>query len=86
MSEYGAALQAYNQEIVKCLEELKKKRDEVVDVIYKQEAEKSVLEKNISILQDKLEGLHKRLNKDRAIYEQYESTIKETEEGFKKVI
>ncbi|VEN59237.1 unnamed protein product [Callosobruchus maculatus] len=70
----------------KGLEELKKKRDEVVDVIYKQEAERSVLEKNISILQEKLEGLNKRLNKDRAIYEQYESTIKETEEGFKKIL
>ncbi|CAH1966013.1 unnamed protein product [Acanthoscelides obtectus] len=84
MSEFGAALQAYNQEIVKCLEELKRKREEMLDIICKQETNKSVLERNINVLKGKLDVLNERLDRDKSIFEQYEHTIKETEEGFKK--
>ncbi|KAG5869776.1 hypothetical protein JTB14_036341 [Gonioctena quinquepunctata] len=86
MSEHGAALQTYNQELVKCLEDLKCKRNEIVDVIYREEAERVVLEKNVKALQEKLRLLDKNLNHHKDIYEQYEKTIKDTENGFRKIL
>ncbi|KAJ8977510.1 hypothetical protein NQ317_017128 [Molorchus minor] len=83
MSEHGAALQTYNQELVKCLEELKFKRNEIIDTIYKEEAEKAVLEKNLETLQNRLALLNKSLEHYRHIYESYDKTITDTENGFK---
>ncbi|KAF7274050.1 hypothetical protein GWI33_013269 [Rhynchophorus ferrugineus] len=84
MSEHGAALQTYNQELVKCLEQLKVKRTELVEIIRREEAEKMVLEKNIRALQEKLANLHNTLQHHRTVCENYDRTINETESGFKK--
>ncbi|XP_018567209.1 13 kDa deflagellation-inducible protein-like [Anoplophora glabripennis] len=86
MTEHGAALQTYNQELVKCLEDLKFKRNEIVDVIYKEEAEKVILEKKIEALQNRLTLLNKSLEHHKYMYESYDKTIKETEDGFKKIL
>ncbi|KAJ8934649.1 hypothetical protein NQ314_013248 [Rhamnusium bicolor] len=102
MSEHGAALQTYNLELVKCilflmfilkiitsisgLEDLKIKRNEIVDIIYKEEAEKVVLEKNLEALQNRLALLNKSLEHHKNIYENYDKTINDTENGFKKIL
>ncbi|KAJ8961299.1 hypothetical protein NQ318_008985 [Aromia moschata] len=87
MSEHGAALQTYNQELVKCKDYLfVPKRNEIVDIIYKEEAEKAVLEKNLDILQSRLTLLKKSLEHYKSVYEGYDRTIKETENGFKKIL
>ncbi|KAJ8915622.1 hypothetical protein NQ315_003406 [Exocentrus adspersus] len=79
MCEHGAALQTYNQELVKC-------KNEIVDVIYKEEAEKAVLEKKLDALRNRLSTLNKSLEYHKSLYENYDKTIKDTEEGFRKIL
>ncbi|XP_050312711.1 microtubule nucleation factor SSNA1-like isoform X1 [Anthonomus grandis grandis] len=86
MSEHGAALQTFNEQLVKCLEELKSKRNDLVEVIQREEAEKIVLEKNIRALQDKLAQLNNSLSQHRAMCSNYDKTIEDTELGFKKIL
>ncbi|XP_030767881.1 13 kDa deflagellation-inducible protein-like [Sitophilus oryzae] len=86
MSEHGSALQTYNQELVKCLEHLKLERNELVEVIRREEAEKMVLEKNIRILEDKLCNLQDRLQHHKKMCDNYDKTISETDMGYKKIL
>ncbi|XP_044751149.1 Sjoegren syndrome nuclear autoantigen 1 homolog isoform X1 [Coccinella septempunctata] len=84
MSEHGACLQTYNQELVKCLEELKSNRVGLVEIIKREESEQAVLERNISVLQEKLHNIQSKLKYHKQLYDDYTSTIQETEAGFKK--
>ncbi|XP_025829425.1 Sjoegren syndrome nuclear autoantigen 1 homolog isoform X2 [Agrilus planipennis] len=84
MSEHGAALQTYNQELVKCLEELKNKRNALQVIIEREENEKMQLEKNMKVIQDKLQSCNNKLIQHIRIRNNYDQTIKETEVGFKK--
>ncbi|GLV38815.1 hypothetical protein CBL_05814 [Carabus blaptoides fortunei] len=86
MSEHGAALQTYNQELVKCVEDLKSKRLDLQAIISKEESEKHVLEKHVKILLDKLTVLNKSLAQHISMRDNYDRTIKETETGFKKIL
>lgn len=56
-----------------------------MDVVYREEAERVVLEKNLKALQEKLDTLNQSLENHKGMYESYEKTIRETEDGFKKV-
>ncbi|KAK4880051.1 hypothetical protein RN001_008197 [Aquatica leii] len=86
MSEHGAALQTYNQELVKCLEQLKIKRNELQDLINQEENDKSILEKNLKALQDKLQKLNTSLVQHQKLRDNYDQTIQDTETGFKKIL
>ncbi|XP_025829424.1 Sjoegren syndrome nuclear autoantigen 1 homolog isoform X1 [Agrilus planipennis] len=86
MSEHGAALQTYNQELVKCLEELKNKRNALQVIIEREENEKMQLEKNMKVIQDKLQSCNNKLIQHIRIRNNYDQTIKETEVGFKKIL
>ena len=54
MAEQGAALQSYNNELVKCLDELCEKRTLLQKEIDKEEQDKFVLETQLKTIQDKL--------------------------------
>lgn len=56
-----------------------------MDFVYREEAERVVLEKNITALQEKLNTLNQNLEHHKEMYDSYDKTIKETEVGFKKV-
>lgn len=56
-----------------------------MDIVYREEAERVVLEKNLKSLQENLHTLNHSLENHKGMYESYEKTIKETEDGFKKV-
>ncbi|KAK9879460.1 hypothetical protein WA026_006531 [Henosepilachna vigintioctopunctata] len=86
MSEHGASLQTYNQELVKCLEDLKSQQMELAEVIKKEEAEEALLQKNISSLQEKLNTIQNNLKYHKQIRDDYNQTIQETETGFKKIL
>ncbi|XP_063914180.1 microtubule nucleation factor SSNA1-like isoform X3 [Zophobas morio] len=85
MSQHGATLQTYNQELVKCLEDLRTKRKDLLQVVQQEEQEKATIEKNIETLQDKLSGVCDNLEKHKTLCESYDRTIRDTEAGFKKV-
>ena len=55
MAEQGAALQSYNNELVKCLDELCEKRTILQKEIDKEEQDKFVLETQMKSIQDSME-------------------------------
>ncbi|XP_044266522.1 Sjoegren syndrome nuclear autoantigen 1 homolog isoform X2 [Tribolium madens] len=85
MSQHGATLQTYNQELVKCLEDLKMKRNEMLIIVKREEQEKQSIEKNMDLMRDKLNVVTESLEKHRSLCESYEKTIQDTEAGFKKI-
>ncbi|XP_034243783.1 13 kDa deflagellation-inducible protein-like [Thrips palmi] len=77
MSEKGAALQTYNQELVKGIESLKRKRCEIVQWISEDQRKKEVLEKELATVQAKLStvctSLQQNIDKKASIDESIES-------------
>lgn len=65
---------------------MKVRKKEVLVLIDKEEGEKRILEKNIKCLQEKLCVVNENLQQHRSLCENYDRTIKETENGFQKVI
>ncbi|XP_033331594.1 microtubule nucleation factor SSNA1 [Megalopta genalis] len=86
MSQHGAALQAYNQELVKCLEEMKTKRSELQAQIESQEEEKNNLQREIEKLSHKLTRLNDTLSKRIVVRNEYDRTISDTETAYIKIL
>lgn len=86
MSEHGATLQTFNQELVKSLEELKQRRKELSHIIYHQQTQKETLEQQIKSLQDDLTIVNSKLNESNKLKSSYDQVINETEEGYKKIL
>lgn len=53
MAQQGATLQNYNNELVKCIEDLREKREEINKQILKEEEEKGRIQKDLSVLTDR---------------------------------
>ncbi|XP_015178558.1 PREDICTED: Sjoegren syndrome nuclear autoantigen 1 homolog isoform X3 [Polistes dominula] len=92
MSQHGAALQTYNQELVKFflklfqgLEEMKLKRAELQSQIESQEEEKNNLQREIEKMSHKLTRLNDSLAKRVAVRNEYDRTIAETETAYMKI-
>ncbi|XP_017875589.2 Sjoegren syndrome nuclear autoantigen 1 homolog, partial [Ceratina calcarata] len=85
MSQHGAALQSYNQELVKCLEEMKMRRTELQAQIESQEEEKNYLQREIEKLSHKLTRVNDSLTKRIAVRNEYDRTITDTETAYVKV-
>uniref|UniRef100_A0A6M2DKY7 Putative sjoegren syndrome nuclear autoantigen 1 protein n=1 Tax=Xenopsylla cheopis TaxID=163159 RepID=A0A6M2DKY7_XENCH len=86
MAQHGAALQSYNQELVKNLEDLIKKRNDLQCIIEKQEEEKCRVQKEIERLSYKLVQLNESLAQRIAAREDYDRLIAETEAGYVKIL
>ncbi|XP_075246557.1 LOW QUALITY PROTEIN: microtubule nucleation factor SSNA1-like [Convolutriloba macropyga] len=86
MSQQGAALQSYNNELVKCIEELCTKRDELQKQILVEEEEKSKLQNDIRLLSEKLAKLNEGLAKKIAARNEFDRTIQETEAAYIKIL
>jgi sjoegren syndrome nuclear autoantigen 1 len=54
MATQGAALQTQNNELVKCIEELREKRDLLNRSIREEEAEKAKIQQDLQVLTDSL--------------------------------
>jgi len=86
MAENGAALQSYNNELVKCIEDLCSKRDDVSREIKMDEQEKEKLEHDIAILHERLQKVVTNLARKTQIRDEYERTIAETEGAYSKIL
>ncbi|CAM2103743.1 microtubule nucleation factor SSNA1 isoform X1 [Lepidochelys kempii] len=85
MTQQGAALQSYNNELVKCIEELCTKRDELSHQIQQEEGEKNKLQNDIRLLTEKLARVNESLARKMATRNEFEKTIAETEAAYTKV-
>ncbi|XP_011646029.1 Sjoegren syndrome nuclear autoantigen 1 homolog [Pogonomyrmex barbatus] len=86
MSQHGATLQTYNQELVKCLEEMKLKRSELQAHIEAQEQEKNSLQREIEKMSCKLTQLNDSLAKRIAVRNEFDRTIADTETAYVKIL
>ncbi|KAK2576784.1 hypothetical protein KPH14_005428 [Odynerus spinipes] len=93
MSQHGAALQTYNQELVKFfvklfqgLEEMKLRRAELQAQIESQEEEKNNLQREIEKMSYKLTRLNDSLAKRIAVRNEYDRAIADTETAYMKIL
>ena len=85
MAQQGAALQNYNNELVKCIEDLCTKRDDLQRHIMIDEEEKHKLQNDIRVLSEKLAKVNESLAKKISARNEFDKTIAETEAAYMKV-
>lgn len=86
MAAQGASLQNYNNELVKCIEELRERRDEVVRQIQRDEEIKAKIQQDLAILSKKLSDINEELGKKITARNEYDRTIQETEAAYMKIL
>jgi len=85
MAQQGAALQNYNNELVKCIEDLCNKRDDLQRQIMIEEEEKHKLQNDIRVISEKLAKTNESLAKKISARNEFDKTIAETEAAYMKV-
>lgn len=86
MAAQGATLQNYNNQLVKCIEDLREKREEVNRQILTEEEEKAKIQKDLSILTDRLSKINQSLSMKNQARNEYDKTIQETEAAYMKIL
>lgn len=86
MAGQGASLQNYNNELVKCIEDLREKREEINRQILKEEEEKAKIQRDLSILTDRLSKINETLARKIQARNEYDRTIQETEAAYMKIL
>merc|ERR1711892_1195851 len=85
MTQQGATLQNYNNELVKCIEDLREKREEVNRSIAKDEEEKAKIQNDLRILTERLARINDNLARKISSRNEYDKTIQETEAAYAKI-
>ena len=86
MTQQGAVLQSYNNELVKCIEDLCSKRDDLHRQITTEEDERNKVQNDIRILTERLAKINESLSRKLAARNEYDRTISETEAAYMKII
>ena len=86
MANQGASLQNYNNELVKCVEDLREKREEINRQILKEEEEKAKIQRDLSILTDRLSTINESLARKIQARNEYDRTIQDTEAAYMKIV
>ncbi|XP_034944783.1 Sjoegren syndrome nuclear autoantigen 1 homolog [Chelonus insularis] len=86
MSQHGAALQTYNQELVKYLEGMKLRRSVLQSRIEIQKEEKNNLQKKIEQMSYQLTCLNDNLEKSLSVRDEYDKIITDTETAYIKIL
>ena len=79
-------MQNYNNELVKCIEDLREKREEINRQILKEEEEKAKIQRDLSILTDRLSSINEALARKIQARNEYDRTIQETEAAYMKIL
>ena len=83
MSSKGA-LQTYNNELVRCIEDLREKREEVNRTILRDEEEKAKIQKELTRLTERLSKINEDLARRMQARNEFDQTIQETEAAYMK--
>ncbi|XP_027000133.1 Sjoegren syndrome nuclear autoantigen 1-like [Tachysurus fulvidraco] len=87
MTQQGAAsLQAYINELIKNIDQLTFKRDELNKHIQREEVEKTHLQHDIRMLTERLNRVSESLDRRLATRNELDRTIAETEAGYIKIL
>ena len=79
-------MQNYNNQLVKCIEDLREKREEVNRQILKEEEEKAKIQKDLAILTERLSKINESLQRKQQARSEYDQTIQETEAAYMKIL
>ena len=83
--QQGGSLQNYNNDLVKCLQDLRQKRDIVHKEIISEEREKASVQKQLAELTEQLHRLNESIASKQQSRNDYDKTIQETEAAYMKV-
>ena len=86
MAGQGASLQNYNNELVKCIEDLREKREEINREILREEEEKAKIQRDLSLLTERLSRINEALARKIQARNEYDRTIQETEAAYMKIL
>eukprot|EP00898_Chlorokybus_atmophyticus_P007967 jgi/Chlat1/8171/Chrsp76S07623 len=86
MAAAGAALQNHNNELVKCIEELKERREELTKQVHKEEEERARIQNDIAVLTKRLHQIEESLARHTAGRDECDRTIRETEAAYMKIL
>merc|ERR1711881_341762 len=75
MAQQGASLQNYNNELVKCLEDLREKREQINREIAREEDDKNKIQNDLKILTERLSRINDSLARNVAARNEYDQTI-----------
>jgi len=79
-------MQSYNNEIVKCLDDLCERRNRLVKEIQREEQEKNVLESQFRALQERLDVVNASLREKESTKAEFDKTIGDTEKAYMKIL
>ncbi|CAE7684946.1 Ssna1 [Symbiodinium sp. KB8] len=82
----GTSLQNYNNELVKCIEDLREKREAINREILRDEEEKAKIQKELSRLTERLSRINEDLQRKMAARNEFDQTIQETEAAYYKIL
>ena len=82
----GSTMQNYNNQLLKWIEDLREKREEVNRQILKEKEEKEKIQKDISILTDRLSKINESLSRKKQSRKEYDKTTQETEAAYMKIL
>ena len=86
MSQQGAALQTYNNELVRCLDDLRAKRDAIRKEMEAEEADKRRLEEDAARLRMRLDAVNRSLAEKGETRAGYDRAIAECESAYAKIV
>ena len=86
MAGQGASLQNFNNELVKCIEDLREKREEINRQLLKDEEDKAKIQRDIAVLSDRLSKINESLARKVTSRNEYDRTIQETEGAYMKIL
>mmetsp|Transcript_17245 Transcript_17245/g.23826 ORF Transcript_17245/g.23826 Transcript_17245/m.23826 type:complete len:116 (+) Transcript_17245:178-525(+) len=86
MAAHGAALQNHNNELVKCLEDLRDKREEINKQIVREEEEKTKIQNDLTVLTKRLAQINDSIARKIHSRNDYDKTIQETEAAYLKIL
>mmetsp|Transcript_14643 Transcript_14643/g.47028 ORF Transcript_14643/g.47028 Transcript_14643/m.47028 type:complete len:112 (-) Transcript_14643:136-471(-) len=86
MAQAGATLQNYNNDLVRCIEELREKREELNRSVAADEEEKAKIQNDLRILTERLARINDNLARKIASRNEYDKTIQETEAAYAKIM
>jgi Sjoegren syndrome nuclear autoantigen 1 len=86
MAGQGASLQNFNNELVKCIEDLREKRDEINRQLLKDEEDKAKIQRDLNVLTDRLLKINESLARKVTARNEYDRTIQETEGAYMKIL
>uniref|UniRef100_A0A383VUQ2 Deflagellation inducible protein n=1 Tax=Tetradesmus obliquus TaxID=3088 RepID=A0A383VUQ2_TETOB len=86
MAAQGAALQNHNNELVKCIEDLREKREQNLKQIQDEEMEKQRIQQELAALTQRLSRVNESLARKIDTKNEYDKVIVETEAAYLKIL